>query len=153
MNSINEGFTLVELLVTMAILGILVATAFPAYRAWQQRAYGSEATVMLKQLINAEIAYYLEHEAFYPPGGGRISIWHDSVDPPNAVELVRQKLNILIPQKHLINYDLYSDSEDGLFYLIMTLYGNFNIFKGTAQIYAELDKDGKVEIMYGGIPE
>ena len=147
-----KGFTLVELLVTIAIVGILAATAFPAYRTWQQRAFSSEAKVMLKQLINAEIAYYLENEEFYPPGGGPISIGHDLVDPPDATESVRQNLNITIPKGHLINYDLYT-TEDGYFYLLMSSYGNFNIFEGTPNLSATLDKDGTVTILYGGAPE
>ena len=141
-----KGFTLVELLVTVAILGVLTATALPAYRTWQQRASGSEAKIMLKQLINAEIAYYLEHEEFYPPGGGPISIWHDSEDPPDAVELVRQNLNLLIPQGHMINYDLYTP-EAGLFQLVISSYGEFRLFEEKPNIAVTLDKDGNVSIL------
>ena len=145
----KKGFTLIELMVTIAIVGILVATAVPVYHTWQQRARGSEAAIMLKQLINAEIAYYLEHDEFFQTGA-RISIWHDMVDPPGADELVKQNLNILIPQGHFINYDLYAEGD--LFYLVISSHGDFNLFKDSSEIYAELNKNGDVRIEYAQKP-
>jgi type IV pilus assembly protein PilA len=56
----QSGFTLVELLVVIAILGILAVTAMPFYQTWTQRAYGSQATLMMKSLVDGQIMYYLE---------------------------------------------------------------------------------------------
>lgn len=146
----KKGFTLVELMVTIVIVGILIASAVPVYHTWRNRAYGSEAVIMLKQLINAEIAYYLEHDEFFQ-AGGRISIYHDSMDPPDADELIRKNLNISIPQGHLINYELYA--MDDLFYLVISSHGNFNLFKNASEVYAELNKDGKVRIEFAQKPD
>ncbi|MBW2104876.1 MAG: prepilin-type N-terminal cleavage/methylation domain-containing protein [Deltaproteobacteria bacterium] len=55
----NTGFTILELLVVVAILGILAATAMPLYNTWQQRAYGSEAALTLKRILDGEIMYFL----------------------------------------------------------------------------------------------
>lgn len=145
----KKGFTLVEMMVVIAILGILLATSIPVYRTWQQRAYGSEAALMLKQLINAEISYYLEHEEFFQ-AGNRLLVWHDMVDPPGARELIEQKLNISIPQGHLIDYDLYA--EEDLFFLVIRSHGGFNLFKGAPEIYAALNKNGDVRIEYAQKP-
>jgi prepilin-type N-terminal cleavage/methylation domain-containing protein len=60
----NRGFTLIEVVVVIAIVGILSATAIPFYNRYRQRTYGSEAQVMVKQIIDAEIAYYLENDTF-----------------------------------------------------------------------------------------
>lgn len=143
----QAGFTLVELMVAVAIIGILFVTAIPVYHTWQQRAYGSEAAIMLKQLINAEIAYFLDNDDFFPPADTDYHIRHEGApDPADAISDIEQNLNITIPQGHFIEYDLYGGDE---FVVVITSYNfNFDIFKGTPQIYATLDKDGESNIYY-----
>ena len=145
-----KGFTLVELLITVAILGVLAATAVPAYRAWQQRAYGREADVMLRQLINAEIAYYLENDKFFDTDKV-LSVM--DVGPDDAAQVIFDNLHLRIPQGHYIDYGLYA--EEDIFTLVMTVSdrAGFNLFKDAPQVVAILNKDGNVTINYSVPPE
>jgi type IV pilus assembly protein PilA len=53
----QAGFTLIELMIVVAILGILAAVAIVAYRAYAIRAHNSEATSVLADIRLKQEAY------------------------------------------------------------------------------------------------
>jgi type IV pilus assembly protein PilA len=64
-NSFNhEGFTLVELMLVVAIIGILAAIAIPNFMKYQARAKQSEAKSNLKGIYTAEVSYFSEKNSF-----------------------------------------------------------------------------------------
>jgi type IV pilus assembly protein PilA len=54
----RAGFTLTELMITVAIIGILAAIAIPNFVSYQNRSKRSEAMTNLEAVVKAEIAYF-----------------------------------------------------------------------------------------------
>jgi len=60
----KRGFTLIELMIVVAILGILAAVAIPAFINYMRRAKTSEATLNIDRIFEGGIAYFeAEHVA------------------------------------------------------------------------------------------
>ncbi|HGG8091764.1 TPA: pilin [Neisseria meningitidis] len=67
MNTLQKGFTLIELMIVIAIVGILAAVALPAYQDYTARAQVSEAILLAEGQKSAVTEYYLNHGIW--PGG------------------------------------------------------------------------------------
>jgi prepilin-type N-terminal cleavage/methylation domain-containing protein len=87
-----HGFTLLEMMIVVAIIGILAAIALPAFQRYQSRSRRSEAYANLASLAKVEKAYFAEYSlyvspvtGFQPgPGGGGLGttkrIWGAAAD-------------------------------------------------------------------------
>lgn len=65
MKNSQQGFTLIELMIVVAIIGILAAVAIPAYQDYTQRAQVSEVFTMTAGAKTA-IAEYAQSNGDYP---------------------------------------------------------------------------------------
>jgi len=84
LKKIQKGFTLIELMIVVAIIGLLAALAIPNFLKFQARAKTSEAKTNLKGLFTAQKSYLAEHDAyaadydqcgFTPERGNRYALW------------------------------------------------------------------------------
>jgi type IV pilus assembly protein PilA len=60
----QQGFTLIELMIVVAIIGILAAVAIPNFLRYQAKSKQSEARVLLSGIYTSQIAYFAEQNAY-----------------------------------------------------------------------------------------
>ena len=72
MNS-REGFTLVELIIVIVIVGILSIVAVPVYKGYTRKAMGTEGKALLSAIITAEKIYYAEYGRYKDSPEGHIN--------------------------------------------------------------------------------
>ena len=85
----NQGFTLIELMIVVAIIGILAAIAIPNFMTYQAKARQSEAKVGLGGIFTSATSYFAENGTFtvanigqlgYAPAGTpRYSFYYGSL--------------------------------------------------------------------------
>ncbi len=60
----RKGFTLVELIIVIVIVGILSIVAVPVYKGYTKKAMGTEAKTLLGSIATAEKVYFAEYSHF-----------------------------------------------------------------------------------------
>lgn len=73
MKNLQKGFTLIELMIVVAIIAILAAIAIPAYQNYLIRAQVSEGAVLADGMKTPLAEYYSNHGAF-PQSASNASI-------------------------------------------------------------------------------
>lgn len=63
-NDPQRGFTLIELMVTVAIVAILAAVAYPQYTKYVQRGYRSEGIAQLNDAVARMERYYAQTNSY-----------------------------------------------------------------------------------------
>jgi len=80
--STSAGFTLVELMITVAIIGVLALLATVGYARWARTAKTAEATAMLGSIKSAEETWRAEH-LNYLDVSGNLTTYFPLATPPN----------------------------------------------------------------------
>ncbi len=61
----QDGFTLVELMVVVAIIGLLSAVAIPNFQKYQARAKTAEAKLQLSAIYTAEASFFADYNLYH----------------------------------------------------------------------------------------
>ncbi|HGP4570685.1 TPA: pilin [Neisseria meningitidis] len=94
MNTLQKGFTLIELMIVIAIVGILAAVALPAYQDYTARAQVSEAILLAEGQKSAVTEYYLNHGT-WPKNNTSAGVASSSTIKGKYVEKVEVKNGVI----------------------------------------------------------
>jgi len=71
---VNPGFTLIEMLVVIAILALLMGLVFPAINRSVIRAQGMRSSSNLRNLGTALMMYATENKGYFPPSASQVTL-------------------------------------------------------------------------------
>src|SRR5882757_4064814 len=73
MKKVQQGFTLIELMIVVAIIGILAAIAIPAYQDYTIRSQVSEGAVLADGQKTA-LAEFYNNKGYFPPNNNSAGV-------------------------------------------------------------------------------
>ena len=99
LKKLHQGFTLIEILIVVVIIGILATVAIPTYFSYVEKAYASDAKTQIKNiLMNADI--YRQEQGTYPD---------DITDMENGYLDIKES----VKEKWTFEIDLAEDGSTG----------------------------------------
>lgn len=86
----DRGYTLIEIIIVLAIVGILASIAYPSYQDYLTRSRRSDGQSALLDLANRMERYYSKHQSYQLAAigsGGEHDVLGRSITPGNAYTL------------------------------------------------------------------
>lgn len=132
----KKGFTLVELLVVMAIIGILAAVIMGAFRSSQRRSRDAKRKSDLRQIGQAMELFYADNDKYPPATNGVIEAcaYNSTLETGNSCVWGSGKMEDSVTQR-LYFRELPGDIDDSLTYYYVVASDGFG---QSFQIFAHL---------------
>ena len=100
---INEGFTLVELMVVVAIIGILAGIAYPSYMDYVRKGNRAKAQGFLMDVAQRQQSYLIVHREYaqsltqlgFTNGEGALSLGTDLSSLSSAYDIAGMNINAI----------------------------------------------------------
>ena len=94
MRSVQKGFTLIELMIVVAIIGILAAVALPAYQDYTARSQMSEA-LTLASGARTSVSEFYANNGHFPPNNASAGLATDTDIKGKYVNKVTQVSGVI----------------------------------------------------------
>jgi prepilin-type N-terminal cleavage/methylation domain-containing protein len=122
---VKRGFTIIEVITTLAVVGVLAAISVPNMKAYLLKTEYTALDTVMKFLMRAEEIYYAEEEEFFPRQG--------TVNIPKGVKVSIPELSYTFPEGHKHRYVIYGINLD---------FGPYKIRYYQLLIYSDFDFNG-----------
>ena len=74
----NKGFTLVEIVVAIVVVGLLSIVSVPIYKGYVNKSIASEGRALLTEINAAQQVFYLRNKKFYGGAANQITFGVDA---------------------------------------------------------------------------
>ena len=109
----NRGFTLIELMIVVAIIGIIAAIAYPSYVGYAERARRTDAQGALLGLANAMERHYTATNSYTGAGAGGADTGAPSIYPDEApIDSAKKYYDLRITAADASSYTLRANPKD-----------------------------------------
>lgn len=95
----SQGFTLIELMIVVVIIGLLAALAIPRFMSVSTKNKQAEAKLILKQIYVSQRAYRQAGNSYFLPGGAA------SASNPDAFSPITIEIGVSSLYSYTINGD------------------------------------------------
>ena len=117
----RRGFTLIEIMIVIAVIAILVGIALPHFRGMQEEGWTVKAAGELRTLATAVESYYIHNSRAYPDQGETVQTDWQSNLPGNGPTIIASTLyDPFIAGDTEYSYAT-SDSSDSQYYVIFSV--------------------------------